>query len=89
MKKTNTRKILNQKENMKKNEFEENPETKRECEKNKNEKNLEPKKENRKKIHKKNKNCINDVENKASISNKTRPLFHFHSVFLLAHCQII
>ena len=65
MEKTNMRKILNQKKNIKKKKFGENTEPKRENENNTYEKNPEPKK--RKKIAKrciKNKKniCINEVK---------------------------
>ena len=69
------RNILNQKENMKKNQ--ENTEPKREYEKNKCEKNPEPKKENCKQMHSKNKKCLNRVD--ISSENKARPLFHLLS----------
>ena len=73
VKKTNMSKILNQKENMKKINKRENPDPKREY------------KNQKKKIAKR---CIKKQKNieirlKVLSANKTRPLFHLHSVSLV------
>ena len=69
------RKILNQKDTMKKN-YEENPEPKTEYEKN-----PQPNQGNHKKMHKKNKKSLNKVE---TFCQKIRqgPYFILHSVTL-------
>ena len=95
-KKIYMRKILYQKENMKK-KYQENPESKREYEKNKYEKNPEPKKENRKKLHKKKKIYLSKVQkfcqqirqspcfNGAFISTASDYL-NMKNIFLLQKC---